>query len=98
VSFADYPLADPSSPHLARIRAEVRINMAMSTGWFGDVHHFYGIDILPSPHGGQLPIPGDRRTARLHLRPGVEPADRGGDSGCAVRRDRELRSPPAVAT
>ena len=45
---ADYPLADPSSPHLARIRAEVRINMAMSTGWFGDVHHFYGIDILPS--------------------------------------------------
>ena len=44
--------ADPSSPvaapHLARFRAEVRINRAMNHAWFGDVHHFDGIDILPS--------------------------------------------------
>lgn len=44
--------ADPSSPlaapHLARIRAEVRINMAMDHAWFGKAHHFDGIDILPS--------------------------------------------------
>jgi proline iminopeptidase len=45
--FAD-PSSPLSAPHLARIRAEVRINMAMSTAWFGDVHHFDGIDILPS--------------------------------------------------
>ena len=44
--------ADPNSPlaapHLARIRAEVRSNRAMSDAWFGDTHHFDAIDILPS--------------------------------------------------
>lgn len=45
--FAD-PYSPLSAPHLARIRAEVRINMAMSTAWFGDAGHFDDIDILPS--------------------------------------------------
>jgi pimeloyl-ACP methyl ester carboxylesterase len=45
--FAD-PYSPITVPHLVRIRAEVRINMAMSTAWFGDVDHFDGIDILPS--------------------------------------------------
>lgn len=44
--------ADPSSPlaapHLARVRAEVRSNRVMSNAWFGDVHHFDHVDILPS--------------------------------------------------
>jgi proline iminopeptidase len=44
--------ADPGSPlavpHLARVRAEVRSNRVMSNAWFGDVHHFDQIDILPS--------------------------------------------------
>jgi pimeloyl-ACP methyl ester carboxylesterase len=43
---------DPSSPlagpHLARVRAEVRSNRAMDQAWFGEVHHFDDIDILPS--------------------------------------------------
>jgi len=45
--FAD-PYAPLALPHLARVRAEVRSNRVMSTAWFGDVHHFDGIDILPS--------------------------------------------------
>ncbi len=45
--FAD-PYSPLAAPHLARIRAEVRMNMAMSYAWFGHVHHFDGIDILPS--------------------------------------------------
>jgi len=44
--------ADPDSPvavsHLARVRTEVRSNMAMYRAWFGDAHHFDDIDILPS--------------------------------------------------
>ena len=44
--------ADPSSrlsaPHLARIRTEVRMNMAMHYAWFGDIHRFDDVDILPS--------------------------------------------------
>jgi proline iminopeptidase len=52
--FAD-PYSPLSAPHLARIRAEVRINMAMSTAWFGDVHHFDGVDILPSLAGVRCP-------------------------------------------
>jgi proline iminopeptidase len=44
--------ADPYSPlsaaHLARVRAEVRMNMAMSNAWFGGGQHFDHIDILPS--------------------------------------------------
>jgi len=44
--------ADPGSPlavpHLERVRAEVRSNRAMSNAWFGGVHHFDHIDILPS--------------------------------------------------
>jgi proline iminopeptidase len=44
--------ADPDSPlaapHLARVRAEVRQNMAMFNAWFGHIHHFDGINILPS--------------------------------------------------
>ncbi len=44
--------ADPGSPlaapHLARIRDQVRINMAMDHAWFGGTCHFDGVDILPS--------------------------------------------------
>jgi proline iminopeptidase len=44
--------ADPRSPlavpHLARVRAEVRMNRTMNNAWFGDVHHFDDVDILPS--------------------------------------------------
>jgi proline iminopeptidase len=44
--------AHPSSllaaPHLARIRAEIRSNRAMSSAWFGNAHHFDDVDILPS--------------------------------------------------
>lgn len=43
--------ADPSSPlaapHLARVRTEVRKNVAMFEAWFAHVHHFDDIDILP---------------------------------------------------
>jgi proline iminopeptidase len=45
--FAD-PTSPLAAPHLARIRAEVRSNRAMDNAWFGDVHHFDDIDILPS--------------------------------------------------
>jgi proline iminopeptidase len=45
--FAD-PYSPLAAPHLARVRAEVRMNIAMSDAWFGDVHHFDAIDILPS--------------------------------------------------
>jgi proline iminopeptidase len=45
--FAD-PRSPLSAPHLARVRAEVRMNLAMNNAWFGDVHHFDNIDILPS--------------------------------------------------
>ena len=51
--------ADPSSPvaapHLARFRAEVRINRALSTAWFGPVHQFDDIDILPGLAGVRCP-------------------------------------------
>jgi proline iminopeptidase len=50
--------ADPSSPlavpHLVRVRAEVRMNLAMSRAWFGDCH-FDDIDILPSLAGVRCP-------------------------------------------
>jgi proline iminopeptidase len=43
---------DPSSrlsaPHLARLRAEVRMNLAINNAWFGNTHHFDNVDILPS--------------------------------------------------
>jgi hypothetical protein len=39
------PLA---APHMARFRTEVRMNLAMSSAWFGDVHHFDDIDSCPS--------------------------------------------------
>ena len=42
------PDAARAAPRLARIRAEVRINNAMNHAWFGTVHHFDHIDILPS--------------------------------------------------
>ena len=45
--FAD-PCSPLSAPHLARVRAEVRSNRVMSNAWFGGVHHFDDIDILPS--------------------------------------------------
>ncbi len=48
--FAD-PYSPLAVPHLARIRAEVRINMAMSTAWSGDVDHFDDVDILASLAG-----------------------------------------------
>ena len=51
--------ADPDStlavPHLARVRAEVRSNRAMNNAWFGDVHHFDDVDILPSLAGVRCP-------------------------------------------
>ena len=51
--------ADPSSPravpHLARVRAEVRMNRAMNKAWFGDVQHFDDVDILPSLAGVRCP-------------------------------------------
>jgi hypothetical protein len=46
---------------MARFRTEVRMNLAMSSVWFGDVHHFDDIDVLPFPREGQVPVPGDRR-------------------------------------
>src|SRR5215471_10181405 len=50
---------DPDSalaaPHLARVRAEVRSNRAMDEAWFGDVHHFDDVDILPSLAGVACP-------------------------------------------
>jgi proline iminopeptidase len=45
--FAD-PYSRLSAPHLARVRAEVRRNAVMDNAWFGDVHHFDSINILPS--------------------------------------------------
>ena len=45
--FAD-PGSPLSAPHLARVRAEVRMNLALNNAWFGDVHHFDNVDILPS--------------------------------------------------
>ena len=42
-------------PHLARIGAEVRINMAINNAWFGAVHHFDDVDILPSLVGVKCP-------------------------------------------
>jgi len=45
--FAD-PGSPLSAPHLARFRAEVRMNLAMNNAWFGDIHHFDNINILPS--------------------------------------------------
>jgi proline iminopeptidase len=45
--FAD-PDSQLAAPHLARIRAEVRMNMALYDSWFGGVHHFDDTDILPS--------------------------------------------------
>jgi len=42
-------------PHLARIGAEVRINMAINNAWFGAVHHFDDVDILPSLAGVRCP-------------------------------------------
>jgi pimeloyl-ACP methyl ester carboxylesterase len=50
VYFAD-PDSPLAGPHLARVRAEVRSNRAMSNAWFGDVHHFDKVDILPSLAG-----------------------------------------------
>jgi proline iminopeptidase len=51
--------ADPSSPlaapHLARVRAEVRRNMAMNHAWFGQAHHFDDVDILPTLTGVRCP-------------------------------------------
>jgi proline iminopeptidase len=44
--------ADPDSPlaapHLTRVKAEVRMNRAMNNAWFGHVHHFDDVDILPA--------------------------------------------------
>jgi pimeloyl-ACP methyl ester carboxylesterase len=51
--------SDPDSPlavpQLARIRAEVRMNLTMSRAWFGDVHHFDDVDILPTLGGVRCP-------------------------------------------
>ena len=45
--FAD-PSSPLSAPHLARVRAEVRMNLAINNAWFGDAHHFDKVDILPT--------------------------------------------------
>lgn len=45
--FAD-PCSPLAAPHLARVRAEVRMNMVMHNAWFGHAHHFDDTDILPS--------------------------------------------------
>jgi len=51
--------ADPDSPlavpHLARVRAEVRMNTVMNNAWFGDVPHYDDVDILPSLAGVKCP-------------------------------------------
>jgi len=51
--------ADPDSPraaaHLARVRAEVRMNLRMNNAWFGDGPHFDDVDILPSLAGVRCP-------------------------------------------
>jgi len=52
--FAD-PGSPLSAPHLARVRAEVRSNRVMSNAWFGGVHHFDDVDILPSLAGVTCP-------------------------------------------
>jgi proline iminopeptidase len=52
--FAD-PHSPLSAPHLARVRSEVRMNTAMNRAWFGAVHHFDNIDILPSLTAVQCP-------------------------------------------
>ena len=52
--FAD-PCSPLSAPHLARVRAEVRMNMAMNSAWFGEACHFDNIDILPSLAAVQCP-------------------------------------------
>jgi proline iminopeptidase len=50
---------DPGSPlaapHLARVRAQVRMNMTMHNAWFGGLHHFDNVDILPSLAGVRCP-------------------------------------------
>jgi proline iminopeptidase len=50
---------DPAAPlaaaHLARVRTEARINVAMANAWFGDAHHFDDVDILPSLAGVRCP-------------------------------------------
>jgi len=48
----DSPLA---APHLARIRAEVRMNMEMHYAWYGDAYHFDDVDILPLLAGVTCP-------------------------------------------
>lgn len=63
--FAD-PSSPLSAPHLARIRAEVRINMAMGQAWFGEACRFDGIDIVPSLAAIKCPslvIAGDNTTS-----------------------------------
>ena len=45
--FAD-PYSSAAAPHLARVRAEVRRNMAMSNAWFGHADHFDDVNIVPS--------------------------------------------------
>lgn len=52
--FAD-PDSQLSSPHLTRIRTEVRTNLEMQDAWVGDVHHFDDIDILPSLSAVECP-------------------------------------------
>ena len=52
--FSD-PGSPMAAPHLARFRAEVRINRAMSSAWFGDVHQFDDLDILPVLAGVRCP-------------------------------------------
>ena len=52
--FAD-PYSPLAAPHLARVRAEVRINMAITTAWFADVPYFDHIDIVPSLAAVQCP-------------------------------------------
>jgi proline iminopeptidase len=48
VYFAD-PTSATSAPHVARVRAQVRMNLEMSNAWFAEPHAFdSGVNILPS--------------------------------------------------
>ena len=49
------PTSERGSPHLERIRSEVRMNMAMGFAWYGEVTAFENISILPELGGVRCP-------------------------------------------
>lgn len=42
------PESSLSATHIARLKEEVRTNVAMEDAWLGDIHHFDHINIVPS--------------------------------------------------